>query len=134
MKTIQRIVAFCFLVASVFSKISNTYGMNPISLNQSDTPTEEQIILHGQLDLNASPDDIEAYVYCNSVHVCFHRSFGNVNVSLYNALGVMVYGDTINTAVQSTVIIPFLNTTGGTFTLILETNNGYVEGEFGGDQ
>lgn len=101
----------------------------------TDPPTTaQQIHLKGLLDTNAGPNDIEAYVDGSYIYVIFNRSFGNVSVSLYNANSFLIYCDIINTAVQSTVIIPFLNTTGGTFTLILETNNGYVEGEFGGDQ
>ena len=80
--------------------------------------------------MNQSPNDIEAYADENYVYIYFHRSFGNVSLSLYNATGLLVYSDVVNTTVQQTVIIPITGTVDGTYTLVLENVNGYIEGEF----
>lgn len=96
-----------------------------------DPPSGSEIIyLQGKLDLNAGPDDIEAYVDGSAVHVYFHHSFGYVGVTLYSPLGVAIYNNVIDTEVLQHVVIPFFGNTSGTFTLVLENANGYVDGEF----
>ena len=60
----------------------------------------------------------------------FNQSFGNVSISIYNAMGNMVYNTVSNTAVQQTVIIPFSNLASGTYTVVLTNANGYAEGDF----
>ena len=97
----------------------------------SDPPSGAEIIdLMGRLDVNVGPNQIEAYVDQNNVYIYFHQNFGDVSISLYNELGSLVYSDVVNTAVQQTVIIPITGSTGGTYTLILESFTGYAEGEF----
>ena len=90
----------------------------------------ELIDLYGCLALNAGPDDIDAYTDQDYVYIDFHQNFGNVSISLYNEMGIMVYSDVVNTAVQQTVIIPIMGSTGGTYTLVLENATGYAEGAF----
>lgn len=90
----------------------------------------DEIHLMGHLDLNYNLDEVEAYVDQNNVYIYFHQNFGDVSISLYNELGSLVYSDVVNTAVQQTVIIPITGSTDGTYTLILESFTGYVEGEF----
>lgn len=98
----------------------------------TDPPSgASEIRLIGTLDANQGPNGVEAYVYQNTVYVYFHQNFGNVSISLYNELGVTVYNDVVNTAVQQTVIIPIPGNLDFTYTLVLENNNGYVEGELG---
>ena len=112
----------------LFLCIANLPGIG----KTTDPPSGAEIIeLIGSLDTNHGVNGVEAYVYQNSVYVYFHQNFGNVSISLYNELGVMVYNDVVNTAVQQTVIIPIPGSLDFTYTLVLENNNGYVEGELG---
>ena len=90
----------------------------------------DEIHLVGQLDLNQGPNDIQAYADENYVYIYFHRNFGNVSITLYNVMGVMIYNDVVNTTVQQTVIIPITGIVDSTLTLVLENANGYAEGEF----
>lgn len=90
----------------------------------------EEIDLHGQLDLNAGPNDIEAYLYQNSVYVYFHQSFGNVHITLYDPNGSIIYNDVVNTAVQQLVIIPITSQAEGNYTIVLENPSGYLDGDF----
>lgn len=97
----------------------------------TDPPTgADKIHLIGQLDLNQGPNDVEAYAADNYVYIYFHRNFGNVNITLYNVTGVIIYNDVVNTAVQQTVIIPIISIVDGPLTLVLENASGYAEGEF----
>lgn len=97
----------------------------------SDPPfTSEQILLHGILDFNADPNDVEAYVDNSAVYIYFNQSFGNVTVSLYNPNGALVYSGIVNTAVQQTLVIPVSFTIEGTYTVILENTFGYADGDF----
>lgn len=88
------------------------------------------ILLMGCLDINVGPTGVEAYVDEGNVYIYFDQSFGNVNISLYNEMDVMIFKDLINTSVQQTVIIPFVVNSAGSYLLIIEGPNGYVEGEF----
>lgn len=97
----------------------------------TDPPSgAEEIRLRGALDVNQGPNDIEAYADGNYVYIYFHRNFGNVSITLYNVMGVMIYNDVVNTAVQQTAIIPITGIVDSTLTLVLENANGYAEGEF----
>ena len=80
-----------------------------------------------------SPNAIEAGASDNAVYIGFNQSFGNVNISIYNALGGLVYSTVVNTDVQQTIIIPFSNVLSGTYTVELSNANGYVEGDFDKD-
>lgn len=90
----------------------------------------DKIILHGDLILNAEPDGIVAGVNDNSVYIHFNRSFGNVNICIYNATGNLIYSSVVDTSVQQTVIIPISSSVNGTFTVVLNNANGYAEGNF----
>lgn len=71
-----------------------------------------------------------ASVVGDYVQIIFYRNFGNVNIDLYNDLGVLIYNDVINTSVQTLVQIPINSSSSGTYTLVLSNGTGIAEGEF----
>ena len=91
------------------------------------------IFLHGDLASSIGPNSIVAGASDNAVYIGFNQSFGNVNISIYNAMGGLVYSTVVNTNVQQTIIIPFSNVLSGTYTVELSNANGYVEGDFDKD-
>lgn len=104
------------------------YGMKTV---QTSIPHGAEVIeLHGILVFNAGPNDIEAYVYGSSVYVVFHRSFGNVSVTLYDPSGLVIYSDVVDTTVQQMVIIPSITFADGIYTIVLENASGYADGDF----
>lgn len=97
----------------------------------TDPPTTaQQLIINGQLDTNAGPNDIEAYVDGHYVYVEFHRNFGNVSITLYDPDGLTLYSDVVNTGVQQLVVIPVSAFMEGIYTIVLESILGSAEGEF----
>lgn len=88
------------------------------------------IDLIGQLDMNANSNDIIAWLENNTVRISFNRNFGNVSIRLYNSSGLLVHNSVVNTEVQTQVNIPLLGLSSGTYTLVIENNNGWVEGDF----
>lgn len=93
----------------------------------------EKINLQGSLMLNIGFNAIIAGASDNAVYIGFNQSFGNVNISIYNAMGGLVYSTMVNTDVQRTIIIPFANVLSGTYTVEVSNANGYVEGDFNKD-
>ena len=102
----------------------------------SDDPPSgiEQILLHGRLDTSAGTGDVEAYIGGNNVYIYFNRNFGDVTITLYDPYNYIVYNDVVDTFVQQQVIIPISCLADGLYTIILETQNGFMEGEFGDEQ
>ena len=121
-KHIKTLLILLCLLETTFSVAISPYDTDP--------PEQTTIELRGLLDANAGPNDILAYVDANAVRIVFNRSFGNVSISIYNATGTLFYSDTVNTAVQQHVIIPFITSSSGTYTLILENATGYADGDF----
>ena len=107
-----------------------TIGSFALTPNNDNPPDQSAIILNGLLDTNAGPNDVEAYIEGHYVYVCFHRSFGNVSITLYDPDGLTLYNNVANTAVQQLVIIPVAAFTEGIYTIVLESVLGYAEGEF----
>jgi len=105
---------------------------NPIYYNEVDNlPTGyTSIDLHGKLDCNAGPNAIVAGANENAVYIHFNQSFGNVSISIYNGTGLLVYSAVANTSVQQTYIIPITTAASGTYTVVLDSANGYAEGDF----
>ena len=98
---------------------------------EDNVPTGyEIIVLKGKLDYNTGSDGIIAGANDNSVYIHFNQSFGNVSISIYNAVGNRVYNTVVDTSVQQTVIIPFSNMANGNYTVVLDNANGYAEGDF----
>jgi hypothetical protein len=96
-----------------------------------DPPINAQTIhLKGKLDVNAGPNDIEAYFDGNYVYVNFHRDFGAVSITLYDPSDLTIYSDMVNTSVQQLVVIPLTTLSEGVYTLVLESAFGYSDGDF----
>ena len=93
----------------------------------------EKIELLGDLMLNTGPNAIVAGANDNSVYIGFNQDFGNVNISIYNDMGGLVYSTIVNTGVQSVIIIPFGGIASGSYTVELSNANGYADGEFDHD-
>ena len=90
----------------------------------------EQILLRGKLNYNAGPDDIEAGATDNAVYLYFNQNFGNVSISLYSPMGLLVYNSVVDTSMQQLVVIPIASSVSGTYTVVLDNANGYAEGDF----
>ena len=90
----------------------------------------EIIVLQGSLILNVGPNAIVAGASENDVYIGFNQRFGNVNISIYNSMGILVYSTVVNTDVQSVVIIPFCGVTSGSYTVELNNANGSADGDF----
>lgn len=90
----------------------------------------EEIVLHGLLETNAGPEDVEAYIDGDFLYVSFHRSFGNVSITLYNPNNLIIYSGVVNTAVQQLVVIPVSLSAEGIYTIVLDNNSEYAEGDF----
>ena len=128
----KAVLLSCFLLLLLNMEGKENFLGNAPSTNEkvSIPHGAEEIILHGTLNLGNGPSRIEAYLYGEFVYVNFNHNYGNVSVSLYNASGLLVYGDVVDTSVQPTVIIPVTGGTSGTYTLVLDSANGYAEGDF----
>lgn len=106
----------------------------PVCFIENNVPNGYDVIfLHGDLASSIGPNSIVAGASDNAVYIGFNQSFGNVNISIYNAMGGLVYSTVVNTNVQQTIIIPFSNVLSGTYTVELSNANGYVEGDFDKD-
>ena len=93
----------------------------------------EKIELLGTLMLNINPNAIVAGASEDAVYIGFNQSFGNVNISIYNGMGGLVYSTVVNTDVQQVVIIPITSAASGSYIVELNNANGYAEGEFDHD-
>ena len=76
------------------------------------------------------PNAIVAGASDVDIYIGFNQSFGNVNISIYNGMGGLVYNSVVNTDVQQVYIIPFTTAASDTFTVELSNASGYAEGEF----
>ena len=98
---------------------------------EDNVPTGyEKIVLQGKLDYSAGFDDIIAGANESTVYLHFNRSFGNVDIKIFNATGNLVYNSVVDTSVQQTVIISIFGMTSGTHTVVLTNANGLAEGDF----
>lgn len=115
-----------FSYEALAASLNRTY----LSYETPDIPVGEEIILYGDLLFNNNPNAIRASATDDAVYIWFNQSFGNVNISIYNAMGGLVYSTVVNTDVQQTIIIPFANVLSGTYTVEVSNANGSVEGDF----
>lgn len=134
----KKVLLFALLSAISLCKWE-TQAMNfnhvTIITMEDNVPTGyEEIVLQGKLDCNAGNNAVIAGANDNSVYIHFNQSFGNVNISIYNSMGGLVYSTVVNTNVQQVYIIPFAGVASGTYTVELSNANGYVEGEFEHEQ
>ncbi len=88
------------------------------------------IVLHGTLMFGINPNAIIAGASDDAVYIGFNEDLGNVNISIYNGTGNLVYSTVVNTSVQPVVLIPFQNFASGTYTIELNNATGYAEGDF----
>ncbi|MBQ6771004.1 MAG: DUF3244 domain-containing protein [Bacteroidales bacterium] len=125
------LAGLCAISLCTWEAQAANISRNSIINMEDNVPTGyEVIVLQGRLDVGTNPNAVVAGVNDNSVYIHFNQSFGNVSISIYNAMGNMVYNTVSNTAVQQTVIIPFSNLASGTYTVVLTNANGYAEGDF----
>lgn len=101
-----------------------------INVNDNVPTGLEQIFLQGTLMYGVAPNVIVAGANENSVYLHFSRSFGNVNVRIYNDSGLLVYTSIVDTSAQQTVIIPLVGNSNGTYAVELDNANGFAEGYF----
>ena len=114
--------------------LQNIYNVSPTNNVITNMPNIfDKIILQGDLATSVGPNAIEAGASDDAVYIGFNQSFGNVNISIYNGMGGLVYSTMVNTDVQQVVIIPFNAAASGTYTVELSNANGYAEGEFDHD-
>jgi hypothetical protein len=103
----------------------------PIDNVESSIPYGyEEIELRGTLATNTGPNGTLAGVSDDAVYIEFNQDFGNVNISIYNSTGGIVYNTVVNSSMQSVVIIPFSTAASGTYTVELNNANGYADGDF----
>ncbi len=76
------------------------------------------------------PNSIVAGASEDAVYIGFNQSFGNVNISIYNGMGGLVYSTVVNTDVQQVVIIPFNSAASGSYIVELSNASGYADGDF----
>lgn len=93
----------------------------------------KEIDLQGTLMYGINPNAIVAGASDDAVYIGFNQSFGNVNISIYNGMGGLVYSTVVNTSVQSVVIIPFTSAASGSYTVELSNADGDAEGDFDKD-
>lgn len=110
--------------ANTFSAPINTWEI-------TDPPTGyTKIDLLGTLMLNVGPNTIVAGASEDAVYIGFNQSFGNVNITIYNGMGSIVYRNVIDTNMQREYFIPFSGYANGTYTLELDNTTGYADGIF----
>lgn len=132
-KTVFLLVGLCaasFCALKVQASVPEQILINMRTEDNYIPSDADKIELIGKLDLNAGPDDIEAGATQNNVYLYFNQSFGNVSITIYNDSGLLVYNSVVDTSMQQYVVIPILSTAPGTYTVVLDTANGYAEGDF----
>ena len=126
------LVGFCAIgLCSWEAQAVNTKPI-PIIISEMAAPPQgyEKIDLQGSLMYGIGPNAIVAGASDVDIYIGFNQSFGNVNISIYNSLGGLVYNTVVNTDVQQVVIIPITSAASGSYIVELNNANGYAEGEF----
>ena len=132
----KKLLFFASLVALSLS----TWQVQAVNINSVSTPINtwdvadppagyEKIDLQGTLMLNIGPNAIVAGASDNDVYIGFNQSFGNVNISIRNGMGALVYSTVVDTDVQQVIIIQFSNVS-GSYTVELSNIRGYADGDF----
>lgn len=129
------LVGFCAIGLFTWEVQAISIESTPINkVKMADPPQGyEKINLKGSLMFGINPDAIVAGASDDEVYIGFNQSFGNVDISIYNGMGGLVYSTVVNTNVQQVVIIPFNAAASGSYTVELSNANGYAEGEFDHD-
>ena len=121
---------FAFGLCTWEAQAVNQEQISIINMEDNVPTGYEKIELRGDLDASIGPNAIIAGANENSVYLHFNRSFGNVDIKIYNAAGNLIHNSVVDTSMQQTVIISIFGTTSGTYTVVLDNANGYAEGDF----
>ena len=76
----------------------------PVSINNglNNMPNEfDKINLMGDLMFAVGPNAIEAGASDDAIYIGFNQSFGNVNISIYNSMGIAVLWQVVSTSWNS---------------------------------
>jgi len=120
--------SLCFLALEAHAVNPNTALVYNL---ETDLPPDfDKIELHGDLATSVGPNTIVAGSSDDAVYIAFNQNFGNVNISLYNPTGILIYNGVVDTSMQQLVIIPITSAASGTYTVVLNNANGYAEGNF----
>lgn len=135
MKKALIFIGLCALCLCIWEAQAVNSVSTPINkLEIADPPQGfEKIILMGDLLFNTGPNAIVAGASDDEVYIGFNQSFGNVNISIYNGMGGLVYSTVVNTDVQQVVIIPFTSVASGSYTVELSNASGFADGYFDRD-
>lgn len=126
------LIGLCVLgLCIVEAQATNRVSLPIIERTITDPPQGfEKVNLHGDLLNNVGPNAIVAGASDDAIYIGFNEDLGNVNISIYNGTGNLVYSTVVNTSVQPVVLIPFQNFTSGTYTVELSNAFGYADGDF----
>ena len=130
----KTLILICLCALNLFTWQAQAVNTKPLPINKweiADPPQGfEKITLLGELLLNVGPNAIVAGASDDAVYIGFNQDFGNVNISIYNGMGGLVYSTVVDTNVQSVVIIPFTSAASGSYTVELNSADGYADGDF----
>ena len=125
------LIALCFLGFLAWeAQAVNPKTVLEYYLDTDVPPDFDKIELHGDLATSVGPNAIVAGASDDAVYIGFNQSFGNVNISIYNGMGGLVYNTVVNTDVQQVIIIPFTSAASGSYIVELSNANGYADGDF----
>ncbi len=133
-KNVLILVGLCIL--GLFSwQIQAANVENICSINNRDMEDNvphgyDVIVLHGTLMFGINPNSIVAGASDDDIYIGFNEDLGNVNISIYNGAGILVYSTVVNTSVQQVVIIPFTSAASGSYIVELNSADGDAEGDF----
>ena len=132
MKTkLLSLIVLGFISLITMQAMSVAHQDIPNQIETKDVPPNMiEIYLYGDMVSNPGPNTVEAYYNDNMVVVCFHQNYGHVSITLLGETGNVVYSGTANSAIQQTVYIPIAGVPCGSYTLILGSMSGSVEGGF----
>ena len=112
------------------SQVVNPLTSSTITMEYNVPSGYEIIVLQGSLMLSVGPNTIVAGASEDAVYIGFNQIFGNVNITIYNGMGSIVYRNVIDTNMQREYFIPFSGYANGTYTLELDNTTGYADGIF----
>lgn len=131
-KKILFLAGLCVLGLCTWEAQAENAESIPINNTGKADPPQgfEVIVLKGTLMYGINPNAIVAGASEDAVYIGFNQSFGNVNISIYNGMGSLVYTTEMNTNVQLAIIIPFSTAANGSYTVELSNTEGSAEGDF----
>ena len=131
-KKILLIGVLCAFGLCTWEAQALNYTSTPVIEGVMTDPPQgyEKIELQGSLMYGINPNAIIAGASDDAVYIGFNEDLGNVNISIYNDMGGLVYSTMVNTGVQSVIIIPFGGVASGTYIVELNSADGYADGDF----